>query len=96
MRSVEPQPNNSTGGSSFAACPKALCTWCHIRRYQGCEGCAPCQDPPDSRLATPAGYGHGRQGTGLRDFGGLTALSRPTPGVIFDSEDQQPHFPGGC
>ena len=26
----------------------------------------------------------------------LAALSRPTPGVIFDSEDQQPHFPGGC
>ena len=26
----------------------------------------------------------------------LVASSRPTPGVIFDSEDQQPHFPGGC
>ena len=24
MRSIKPQPNNSTGGSSFAACPKEL------------------------------------------------------------------------
>ena len=55
-----------------------------------------CQDPLGSCLATLAGYGHGRRGAGLRDFGGLAALSRPTPGVIFDSEDQQPHFPGGC
>ena len=50
MRSIEPQPNNSTGGSSFAACPKALCTWCHIRRHQGCEGCGPCQDQEAAAL----------------------------------------------
>ena len=60
-----PEPNNSTGGRSFAACPKALCTWCRIRRHQGCEGCGPCQDPPGSHLATPAGYGRGSQGAGL-------------------------------
>ena len=65
MRFVEPQLNNSTGGSSFAACPEELCTRCHVRGHQGCEGHRPCQDPPGSRLATPAGYGHGRQGASL-------------------------------
>ena len=66
MRSIKPQPNNSTGGSSFAACPNELCTWCRIRGHQGCEGCGPCQDPPGSHLATSAGYGYGRQGTGIK------------------------------
>ena len=96
MRSIEPQPNNSTGGSSFAACPEELCAWCHVQGHQGCESHGPCQDPPVSHLATSAGYGHGRQGAGLGGFGGLMTSPRPTPEVISDSEDQQPHFPGGC
>ena len=33
----------------------------------------PCQDPPGGCLATSAGYGHGRRGAGLRDFGGFGA-----------------------
>ena len=96
LRSIEPQPNNSTGGSSFAASPKELCTQHRVRRHQGCEGCGPCQDPLGSCLATSAGYGRGRRGDGLRDFGGLMALARPPPGVIPDSEDEQPHLSGVC
>ena len=95
-RSVEPQPNNSTGGSSFAACPKELCTRHRVRRHQGCEGCGLCQDPPGSCLATSAGYSRGRRGDGLRDFGGLVAPAGSPPGVIPDSEDKQPHLSGGC
>ena len=30
------------------------------------------------------------------ETGGLAASPRPAPGVISDSEDKQPHFPGGC
>ena len=96
MRSVKPQPNNPTGGSSFAAYPEELCTRCRVRGHQRCEGHRLCQDPPGSCLATSAGYGCGRRGAGLRGFGGLAASSRPAPGVIYDSEDQQPHFPGVC
>ena len=62
MRSVEPQPNNSTGGSSFAACPEELCTQCHVQGHQGCEGHRLCQDLLGSHLATSAGYGCGRRG----------------------------------
>ena len=95
-RSVEPPPNNSTGGGTFAACPKELCTGCCVRGNQRCEGHGPCHDPPSICLATSARYGRGRQGDGLGDFGGLTALPGPSLGVISDSKDEQPHLPGGC
>ena len=96
MRSVEPQPNTSGRGSSFAASHKELCTQRCVRRHQGCEGYGPSQDPLSSCLATSAGYGRRRRWDGLRDFGGLAALPRPSPGVIPDSEDEQPHVSGGC
>ena len=56
----------------------------------------PSPDPPSSCLATLAGYGHRRRWDGLRDFGGLAAPPRPSPGAIPDSEDEQPHVSGGC
>ena len=95
-RSIEPPPNNSTGGGTFAASPKEFCAGHCVQRHQRCGGRGPCHGSPSSCLATLAQHGHGRQGDGLRDFGGLTASPRPTPGVISDSEDEQPHFPGGC
>ena len=76
--------------------PKELCTRRCIRRHQGCEGCGPCQDPPGSCLATSAGHGRRRQMDGLRDFGSLAAPPRPSPGVIPDSEDEQPYLSRGC
>ena len=76
--------------------PKELCARRCVRRHQRCEGRRPCHGPPGSHLAASARYGQGRQGDGLRDFGGLSTSPRPAPGVISDSEDEQPHFPGGC
>ena len=50
-----------------------------IRRHQGCEGYGLSQDPPNSCLATSAGYGHNRKWGGLRDSGGLPAPAGPSP-----------------
>ena len=96
LRSVEPQPDTSGGGSSFAASDKELCTRRCVRRHQGCEGYGTSQDPLSSCLATSTGYGHNRRWDGLRDSGGLTAPPRPSPGVIPDSGDEQPYLLGGC
>ena len=95
-RSIEPQPNTFGGGSSFAASHKELCTRRCIRRHQGCEGYGLSQDPPSSCLATSAGYDRRRRWDGLRDFGGLAAPPRPSPGVIPYSDDEQPYLSGGC
>ena len=95
-RYIEPQPNTSGRGCSFAASYKELHTQRHFRRLQGCEGYGPSQDPPSSCLATSAGYGYTRRWDGLGDSRGLAAPSGPSPAVIPDSKHEQPHLLGGC
>ena len=56
----------------------------------------PVVETPAAPSDTPAPMETGEVGDSLRDFGGLTALPRPSPGVTPDSKHEQPCLSGGC